>query len=198
MVPAQGSGRDDRRVAAAAAGPSTRGLSAALLGGSGRCRNRPGDGLLGGQRENALLARQPHPGGHSCAKGSTAVKHANDSQGDHLPTHIARILDNPHSHPTPSQAARLQAARRRAMERFEMRAAEPIGLHEKLALWAQRHIVLLKRGSAALGFAALTAVGLMLAEGLLAESESIDAAVLSQDLPLDSLLEPHFSRSLHE
>ncbi|MGC0153687.1 DUF3619 family protein [Chromobacterium vaccinii] len=126
------------------------------------------------------------------------MKHANDSQGDHLPTHIARILDNPHSHPTPSQAARLQAARRRAMERFEMRAAEPIGLHEKLALWAQRHIVLLKRGSAALGFAALTAVGLMLAEGLLAESESIDAAVLSQDLPLDSLLEPHFSRSLHE
>lgn len=38
----------------------------------------------------------------------------------------------------------------------------------------------------------------MLAEGLIAETDAVDASVLSQDLPLDSLLEPHFSRGLHE
>jgi hypothetical protein len=126
------------------------------------------------------------------------MKHAKDSPGDHLPNHITRILDNPSSDPTPQQLARLRAARQRAMQQYDMRAAEPVSLHERLALWAQRHLVMLRRGGAAIGFAAIAAAGLMLAEGLLAEAESVDATVLSQDLPLNSLLEPHFSRGLHE
>ncbi|MGY8625420.1 DUF3619 family protein [Chromobacterium violaceum] len=126
------------------------------------------------------------------------MKHANDGQGEHLPVHIARILDNPHSDPSARQMARLKQARAAALRRFEQRAAEDCGLQEKILLWAQRHTLLLKRGSAALGFAVITGAGLMLAEGLIAETDAVDATVLSQDLPLDSLLEPHFSRGLHE
>ena len=126
------------------------------------------------------------------------MKHPNDGQGDHLPVHIARILDNPHSDPTPGQLARLRDARSAAMRRFEQRAAEDCSLQEKILIWAQRHTLLLKRGSAALGFAVITGAGLMLVEGLMAETDAVDATVLSQDLPLDSLLEPHFSRGLHE
>ncbi|WP_158253600.1 DUF3619 family protein [Chromobacterium alticapitis] len=126
------------------------------------------------------------------------MKHANDSPGDHLPNHITRILDNTSSDPTPQQLARLRAARQNALRQYDQRAAQRMGLHEKLAIWAQRHLVMLRRSGAALGFAAIAAAGMMLAEGLLVETESVDAAVLSQDLPLDSLLEPHFSRGLHE
>ncbi|MEO9385775.1 DUF3619 family protein [Chromobacterium phragmitis] len=126
------------------------------------------------------------------------MKHANDGQGEHFPVHIARILNNPHSEPSPRQMARLKTARAEAMRRFEQRAAENVSLQEKIWTWAQRHTLLLKRGSAALGFAVITGAGLMLVEGLMAESDAVDATVLSQDMPLDSLLEPHFSRVLHE
>ena len=126
------------------------------------------------------------------------MNHANDSQGDHLPSHITRILDTPTAEPTHAQMERLKVARARAMQRFDQRAAEHISLQERLALWAQRHTLLLKRSGAALGFAVVTGAGLMLLDGLLVESEAVDAAVLSQDLPLNSLLEPNFSRGLHE
>ncbi|OHX12463.1 DUF3619 family protein [Chromobacterium sphagni] len=126
------------------------------------------------------------------------MNHANDSQGDHLPARITRILDTPTAEPTHEQLERLKLARVRAMQRFDQRAAENISLQERLALWAQRHTVLIKRGGAALGFAVVTGAGLMLLDGLLVESEAVDAAVLSQDLPLNSLLEPNFSRGLHE
>ncbi|QEL56921.1 DUF3619 family protein [Chromobacterium paludis] len=126
------------------------------------------------------------------------MKHASDSPGDHLPNHITRILDNPSADPTPQQLSRLRAARQSALAQYAVRAAQPASLHEKLSLWAQRHLVTLRRSGAALGFAAIAAACTMLAEGLLVETESVDATVLSQDLPLDSLLEPHFSRGLHE
>ncbi|OWY38243.1 hypothetical protein CEK28_13305 [Xenophilus sp. AP218F] len=126
------------------------------------------------------------------------MKSNHDSQGDHLPAHIARILDNPAAAPTPEQQARLRQGRLRALEHFDRKAAERIGAQEKLGLWAQRHTRLLRRGTAALSFAVITGAGLMVVGELLAEEEAVDTAVLSQDLPLESLLEPHFSRGMHD
>ncbi|UTH76284.1 DUF3619 family protein [Chromobacterium sp. IIBBL 290-4] len=126
------------------------------------------------------------------------MKHPHDSQGDHLPSHITRILDTRNTDPTPTQQAKLRQARMAAMERFDERVQQPMRLKEKVSLWVQRHTLLLRRGGAALGFALATGAGMLLLEGFLLETDVVDAAVLSQDIPLNALLEPHFSRGMHD
>ena len=60
---------------AQASGASTRGVSAALLGGVRRGGNRGGDGLLGGQREDPLLARGACPGRDAGGQRGEAMSH---------------------------------------------------------------------------------------------------------------------------
>ncbi|KMN38002.1 hypothetical protein VI26_01595 [Chromobacterium sp. LK1] len=108
------------------------------------------------------------------------------------------MLDHAGADLDPAVEHKLRQARARALARFDAQAAQAESSRERLGLWAQRHVLLLRRGSLALGFALLTGAGMMLAEDLLLEEEAVDAAVLAQDLPFESLLEPHFSRGLHE
>ncbi|KMN82844.1 hypothetical protein HNO92_001058 [Chromobacterium alkanivorans] len=115
-----------------------------------------------------------------------------------LPGHVARVLDHAAADLDAEQKRKLTQARERALARFDAQAAEAESPRERLGLWAQRHVLSLRRGGLALGFALLTGAGMMLAEDLLLEEEAVDAALLAQDLPFEALLEPHFSRGLHE
>ncbi|WP_203390645.1 DUF3619 family protein [Chromobacterium haemolyticum] len=115
-----------------------------------------------------------------------------------LPGHVSRVLDHASADLDPALERRLRQARQRALVRFEASSPGAVTQRERLGLWGQRHVLALRRGGLALGFALLTGAGMMLAEDLLLEEEAVDAAVLAQDLPFEALLEPHFSRGLHE
>ena len=86
------------------AGPSTRSVSDALLGGDGRRRNGRGHGLLRRQRQNPLFPRRPCP------------EQGAEGQGNHTMNT---------SHPTASAAAEDQFGRRVA--------AAPGGRHRRTA-----------------------------------------------------------------
>lgn len=115
-----------------------------------------------------------------------------------LPGHVSRVLDHAGADLDPALGRRLRQARERALARFDASSPGAVTQRERLGLWGQRHVLSLRRGGLALGFALLTGAGMMLAEDLLLEEEAVDAAVLAQDLPFETLLEPHFSRGLHE
>ncbi|MCP1289587.1 DUF3619 family protein [Chromobacterium sp. S0633] len=115
-----------------------------------------------------------------------------------LPGHVSRVLDHASDDLDPALERKLRQARERALSRFDTHSPGAAPPRERLGLWAQRHVLSLRRGGLALGFALLTGAGMMLAEDLLLEEEAVDAALLAQDLPFEALLEPHFSRGLHE
>jgi hypothetical protein len=110
---------------------------------------------------------------------------------------VNHILNHPAQDVDPDQH-RLQQAREQALARFDQRIAQPPSLGERLALWVLRHTQALRRSALALGFAMVASTGVWLAEGLLMEEEAVDAAILSHELPLEALMDPHFTGNLHD
>jgi|GEM_PF-4574980 len=92
----------------------------------------------------------------------------------------------------------LQAAREQALQRFDQRITQPAPYTARLSLWWLRHTRVLRRSMLALSFAMIAGAGVWLVEGLLVEEEAVDAAILSHELPLDALMEPHFSGAIHD
>lgn len=117
---------------------------------------------------------------------------------DKLKHSVTTILDQPGNQLSATQQQRLRQARELALARFDLRASEAPRLREQLSLWLQRHTQGLRRSLLALSFAMMAGTGLWLMEGLLVEEEAVDAAILAHELPLEMLMEPHFSGSLHD
>lgn len=126
------------------------------------------------------------------------MKPSNKQAGsDKLTRAVGAILDQPGQEASPAQLQRLQQARERALARFDERISQPPSSSAQLALWLLRHARGLRRSMLALSFAMVAGTGVWLAEGLLVEEEAIDAAILSHELPLEVLMNPHFSGSVH-
>src|SRR6185295_9884789 len=96
----------------------------ALLGGTGRGRDRQGDELFGGQRQNALL-----PG---CARVGSSAHRArhyarpeimNETQERQFGYRIRQILNQGTHELKPGVAQRLATARQRALERHSVEPA---------------------------------------------------------------------------
>ncbi|WP_159874628.1 DUF3619 family protein [Aquitalea denitrificans] len=117
---------------------------------------------------------------------------------DKLSRTVTTILDKAGQEPDPAVLQRLQQAREQALGRFDERIRQPAGHGERLALWLLRHTQALRRSMLALSFAMVAGTGVWLAEGLLVEEEAVDAAILSHELPLEVLMDPHFSGSMHD
>lgn len=117
---------------------------------------------------------------------------------DKLKHSVTTILDQPGNQLSAAQQQRLRQARELALARFDERADEAPRLRERLSLWLQRHTQGLRRSVLALSFAMMAGTGLWVMEGLLVEEEAVDAAILAHELPLEMLMDPHFSGSLHD
>ncbi|BBF87319.1 hypothetical protein DLM_3735 [Aquitalea magnusonii] len=111
---------------------------------------------------------------------------------------VTTVLDQPGQEPTPAVLLGLQQAREQALSRFDERIRQPVGHGERLALWVLRHTQAVRRSMLALSFAMVAGTGVWLAEGLLVEEEAVDAAILSHELPLEVLMDPHFSGNMHD
>jgi hypothetical protein len=93
---------------------------------------------------------------------------------------------------------RLQQARERALGRFDQRITQPPSLAND---WRCGCCVTPRHCAAAHWRSVLPwwpGTGVWLAEGLLMEEEAVDAAILSHELPLEVLMDPHFSGSMHD
>ena len=176
------------------ASTSTRGFHPALLGGTGRGRNRQGDGLLGGQRENALL-----PGGARFGGGAQGARHhaRHEIMNERNAIRAQDPSDPESGDPAckPDVAQRLAQARKRALERHR---AEPA------LAWADN--VTGSTGWAGLALRVLVPLALLIAcAGALytwqqnqraAEIEEVDALLLTDDLPIDAYLDRGFQNWL--
>ncbi len=121
-----------------------------------------------------------------------------DDVPNSLPDSLSRLLDQPSANLEDAQLRALAAIRQQALTRHAERLAEPDTLRERLSSWLLLHALQVKRALAAAGFALVAGGGLMMVEGMLAEEEAVDIAILSHELPLESMLNPAFSGAVHD
>jgi len=113
---------------------------------------------------------------------------------DKLALGVCTVLEQPASQPDSTE---LQAQREKLLQRFEQRRNAPLRRSEQLALWQQRHLLVLRHAMLALSLVLISGGAVWLATGA-QDEEAVDAAILSQPLPLELLMEPHFSGSVHD
>ncbi len=201
----QGDRKGDTTITAA----STGSVHDALLGGDGRDGNSPGHGLLGRQRQDALLACSPCTEYRVARKGNKHMTISRQYQTEILQERFAlkiaaRLSDGCDELPR-DISERLRFARTQAVAKRKIVAnhnvalalgggpAATLGTREQHVSWWNRIGVVLPLLALVLG---LIAIHSTQNDRIAQEMAQLDAALLTDDLPLAAYADPGFSQFL--
>jgi RNA polymerase sigma-70 factor, ECF subfamily len=164
---------------------STRGFHAALLGGTRRERDSQGDGMLGGQRQDALLAGNPRVG------ESPEIKRDNAMNEKEFGAKLKPWLDRAAGEVGEMQATRLKSARLRALDAYQ----EPVRLLGLVTVsGGTAQVIRYSMVQRALLFLPVLLLIALLAVQSMQEPDlgELDAQLLTQELPPDAFLDQDF------